>query len=440
MYLSTHKQSLIIGALIIFMSIFSVANALNIRDVLYIKFDPAVEGGVPSLLIDPSRKCPPEPFQVLVTAYELNNDKEEILDTRAVLTTGTFNYLLPHSERESILGVRVQMVDYGMNVLPVEWRALYRPGKRLVDYNGNNLLQRPPDFKEYWDEARNDLAAIPFEPEISAVPERTTETGKLYKVKLQSYNNIPIICWYYVPKDIDPLSKTAPAKKYPAIQIMPGWGAEEPPLDRTRDAYITLSLNPRAHGPSKEFFITPIEHHVWNIDNPDEYYYRAAYMDCVRGIDFLASRPEVDIERIGVEGGSQGGAFALAVAALDKRVRCVASNVPYISNFPDFVRISTNGSGRSFGRLMNEPHKGEIISRTLSYIDVSNLAPWITCPTLVCVGLQDRVCPPVNGIVALNRMPLGVARRLVTDPQADHEVTPLMRNANQDWYRTYLLK
>ncbi|HRS00800.1 MAG TPA: acetylxylan esterase, partial [Candidatus Sumerlaeia bacterium] len=30
-------------------------------------------------------------------------------------------------------------------------------------------------------------------------------------------------------------------------------------------------------------------------------------MDCVRGVDFLASRPEVDVKKIGAEGGSQGG-------------------------------------------------------------------------------------------------------------------------------------
>ncbi len=78
---------------------------------------------------------------------------------------------------------------------------------------------------------------------------------------------------------------------------------------------------------------------------------------------------------------------------------------------------------------MLDPEKGERVRHTLALIDVANLAPWIQCPTLVCVGSQDRVCPPLNGIVALNRLPEGIPRRLVMDPAADHEVTPLMRDA-----------
>jgi dienelactone hydrolase len=46
--------------------------------------------------------------------------------------------------------------------------------------------------------------------------------------------------------------------------------------------------------------------------------------NAIRGLDYLASRPEVDPRRIGVTGRSGGGAYSWFVAALDDRVKVVA--------------------------------------------------------------------------------------------------------------------
>ncbi|MGH9326599.1 MAG: acetylxylan esterase [Terriglobia bacterium] len=44
--------------------------------------------------------------------------------------------------------------------------------------------------------------------------------------------------------------------------------------------------------------------------------------DCMRGIDYLQTRPEVDPERIGCAGHSGGGTMTMFVSALDERVKC----------------------------------------------------------------------------------------------------------------------
>lgn len=44
--------------------------------------------------------------------------------------------------------------------------------------------------------------------------------------------------------------------------------------------------------------------------------------NCIRALDYLESRPEIDSSRFGVTGRSGGGAYSWWVAALDERIRC----------------------------------------------------------------------------------------------------------------------
>ncbi|MGS1107567.1 alpha/beta hydrolase [Achromobacter anxifer] len=50
-------------------------------------------------------------------------------------------------------------------------------------------------------------------------------------------------------------------------------------------------------------------------------------------ISYLRQRPEVDRERIGIWGSSYSGGHALTVAAIDRRVKCVVSQVPTTSGY-----------------------------------------------------------------------------------------------------------
>lgn len=44
--------------------------------------------------------------------------------------------------------------------------------------------------------------------------------------------------------------------------------------------------------------------------------------NCVRALDYLQSRPEVDPEKLGVTGRSGGGAYSWWIAAIDERIKC----------------------------------------------------------------------------------------------------------------------
>jgi dienelactone hydrolase len=66
--------------------------------------------------------------------------------------------------------------------------------------------------------------------------------------------------------------------------------------------------------------------------------------DDMRGLDLLASRPEVDAARIGAMGLSFGGTRALYLAALDKRVRA-ATVACYLTSFEAYALRTNNCCG-----------------------------------------------------------------------------------------------
>jgi fermentation-respiration switch protein FrsA (DUF1100 family) len=55
-------------------------------------------------------------------------------------------------------------------------------------------------------------------------------------------------------------------------------------------------------------------------------------------ISYVSTRPEVDASRIGIWGSSFSGGHVLEVAAIDRRVKCVVSQVPQISGYQSALR------------------------------------------------------------------------------------------------------
>lgn len=58
-------------------------------------------------------------------------------------------------------------------------------------------------------------------------------------------------------------------------------------------------------------------------------------------ITYLSDRADVDENRIGVWGTSYGGGHVLTVAAYDRRIKCVVSQVPTISGYQNALRRNT---------------------------------------------------------------------------------------------------
>src|SRR5579875_3385105 len=65
----------------------------------------------------------------------------------------------------------------------------------------------------------------------------------------------------------------------------------------------------------------------------------AQVRDYRHAITWAGSRPEIDAARIGIWGSSYSGGHVLVVGAIDRRVKCVVSQVPLVSGYRNILRL-----------------------------------------------------------------------------------------------------
>ncbi len=139
--------------------------------------------------------------------------------------------------------------------------------------------------------------------------------------------------------------------------------------------------------------------------DPERHYFTRAYVDTIRTIDFACTRDEVQPDRIGATGCSQGGGLTLAAACLDRRLKMCMAEVPGFCHFRRTLEITNEAPWTELIQYFRiYPERIETAFRTLSYVELNNMTERIQCPTLISVGLQDMICVPSSIYSAYNRI------------------------------------
>lgn len=246
------------------------------------------------------------------------------------------------------------------------------------------------DIAAFWDRTLTELAAVPLDARLEPAPQLSGREYTTSRLVLTSWQGVRLRGWYSVPNGRS-------RRRRPAVLAVPGYSGAKPiPVHLVQLGYAVLTLFPRAQGESLaewrlEEGATKL---TWHLTDRDRYYYRGAYADCVRGVDFLAGRPEVDPGRIGMWGRSQGGGLSLVTAALDRRLAATVGEEPFLCNFPEAIAsVRTAPFVELSDWLARHPQERDAALATLRCFDPVSLAGRIECPTLVSIGLQDEVCP-----------------------------------------------
>lgn len=290
----------------------------------------------------------------------------------------------------------------------------------------------PADLTSFWQRTTEELARWDLKAELADAPERSGREFVTYGVALYSFQGKRLRGWYSVPKD------TRYGNGLPAILAVPGYGGDKPiPFHLVMSGFAVLTLFPRAQGESiREWDLESGTKLIYQIEDKEQYYYRGAYMDCLRGLDFLCAREEVDPARLGMWSRSQGGGFTLATAALDSRLQVAVAEEPFLCNFPVSIDVTTQPYNELGDYLAQHPDRRRSMLDTLAYFDALNLASWIRCPTLMDVGLEDQVCPYPTVMPVFEKIP--GPKAIYVYPDLDHNPCTDFNAHAMSWLRRYL--
>lgn len=268
-------------------------------------------------------------------------------------------------------------------------------------------LTRQPDFDEFWSLTKKELQKTELDWQLTQY--RYPAKGvKVYRITFKGFMDAQIAGWFAIPEGSD---------KYPGIVAYHGYnwamdGCIHDTVNMALHGYAVLQMLVRGQqGGSVDNVVTSHGNTTgWmtkGILSKEEYYYRAVYMDSIRALEVLAAMDCVDENRIGVMGGSQGGALTLAAAALSDIPKTAVARYPYLCHFDRAIDITPKmpyGELNEFFRRYSDPAVEDQARKTLSYFDIMNHAGNIKCPTLVASGLVDEITPPSTIFAAYNHM------------------------------------
>jgi cephalosporin-C deacetylase len=309
-----------------------------------------------------------------------------------------------------------------------------KPLEELLVYNPP--LTREPDLDAFWSATLAESAQAPLNADVR-LTDYPAVGARVYEVMYDGWRGARICGWYIVPDRPGP---------YPALVQYHGYSGWKQDAHHylmwALQGYAIFAVDVRGQsGNSSDPADYPGGHVTgWmtmGILDPASYFYRGVYMDCVRAIDFVASREEVDASRLGVMGMSQGGGLTLAAAALDSRPILAMPEMPYLCHYKRAVDMAVRNPYLEISEYIRRwPNRDAQVWRTLSYFDNLNLADRITCPVLMDVGLQDDICPPSTVYATYNRITARKEMRVYR--YSNHEVVEAHWEPKLRWAHHYL--
>lgn len=302
------------------------------------------------------------------------------------------------------------------------------PLAELRTYSGRN--PRPADFDAYWDAALGELDATDPQPELRPNFMVSARGIECFDLWFTGVGGARIYAKYLRPKPS--------AEKSPATLHFHGYSGHSgdwvDKLGWPAAGFCFASMDVRGQGGKSEDRgqvkgTTLRGHIVRGLDDPDprKLAFRQIFLDTAQLARVVMNLPEVDANRVGCFGSSQGGALSLACAALEPRIRRTAPVFPFLCDYQRVWEMDQAKDAyeelRLFFRAFDPRHERETeIFTKLGYVDCQHLAPRIQAETLMFTGLMDTICPPSSQFAAFNK--ITAKKDVILYPDFAHEVLP----------------
>lgn len=356
-------------------------------------------------------------------------------------------------ERQITTGYQPVVVETKGLDVPGFYRCIFTTEKDGTVYRGlatagyrpeqiKAVTPDPANFDKFWSDAKAEVQKIPLDPIMELIPAMSTAKVEVYHVSFQTvgtgFSRISRIF------GILAIPRSTNGEKFPGLLRVPGAGVRPytGQIALAERGIMTLEIgihglpvtmpqsvydNLRA-GPLNRYML-------FNLDDPDAYYFKRVYLSLIKANDLLTGLPQYNGKKLGVIGGSQGGALAIVTAALDPRVNALAASYPAISDTHGYLAGRAGGWPHAF---RDEKMRTKEKLETAALYDVVNFSKRLKVPGLYYLGFNDEVCPPTSMYASYNG--ISSPKTLMLGLEMGHSQAPEHSARINNWITTELKK
>ncbi|MBL7038618.1 MAG: acetylxylan esterase [Pirellulaceae bacterium] len=275
-------------------------------------------------------------------------------------------------------------------------------------------LTRPTDWDEFWARQEQLLADTPMNATVTEIGAACL-AGKAYEVTLDMLGNGKLLGCLVVPS-----KATGPATLGSLI------------TERLQQDIIAKARDGSLKMPTGVQFTICLPQEAtytrWKSAEDNN------LLDCVRwylrGVDFLASRPEVKAGRIVVRGASRSGPLAVITAARRPKNVCGVSAFVHTSAGISWTDKPYVAWGLPGGHNAADANQVSRLAAMAAYVDPVNHAPDVTCPVWFGYGIDDTLAQP-QGIEAMYHLCASKWKRISRDA-GGHQYSPGMQKLDKE--------
>lgn len=289
----------------------------------------------------------------------------------------------------------------------------------------------PDDFEAFWHRTVAEAFAAPLDYHRNPADEKVRESHVVEVLHFRGIQGETLHGWLAYP---------AGARRLPGFVWIPPYGRESKLPDDygTREGFTSLSFN--FFGESafhQEKYVPSRGYFAQGADLPETWIFRQMFQNSVIASRVLQAQIEVDEDRIGVMGMSQGAGITLWNAAWNPIARAACADMPFLGKVPStLVGNVYRYPLKELTDYMAELPMGEArILNTVSYFDTATHAAFSKIPTHVSLGLKDPACKPDSVRAIFEALPEPKALSVL---DWGHDWHPDMISQNAAWLREHL--
>ncbi len=279
----------------------------------------------------------------------------------------------------------------------------------MEDYFGTNPM--PQDFELFWETRMNEAEQVPLSFTLSPAGFPEYETVGFYELWFTGINGEKVYAKYLKPKTQAHIPLVLQFHGYP--------GASRSWLEQCSFCGMGFALVamdcPGQGGFGQDvggyMGSTVSGHLIAGLDgDPKDMYYVRLYQN-IRILCRIVKQLEgINLNRVYINGASQGGGLGLGCAALNSDLIAKAAILyPFLSDFQKVFELDADVvayEGLRYYSRWFDP-EGTRLTETftkLGYFDTQNFAHMVRCQVLFGTGLSDTICPPITQDAVYNKL------------------------------------